>query len=63
MKGEDKIFLLQAINAVNSGGAEMHKFRNSKENVDRLLRIVSEVGTEQFNEELKKLKEVVYGLH
>ena len=60
MKGEDKIWLLQAINAVNSGGAEMHKFRNSKENVDRLLRIVEEVGTDAFNEELIRLKKVVY---
>ena len=63
MKGEDKIFLLQVINAVNAGGEEMHKFRTSKESIDRLIRIVDEVGKEQFNEELIRLKEVVYGLH
>lgn len=60
MKGEDKIFLLQAINAIRSGGEEMHRFRGSRENVERLVNIVAEVGKEEFNEVLTQLKEVIY---
>lgn len=60
MKGEDKVWLLQVINAVRAGGEEMRKFRTSKESVERLLRIVDEVGIEDFNEELIRLKAVVY---
>ena len=60
MKGEDKIFLLQVINAVRSGGHEMAKFLVNKESVDRLVRIRKEVGEEAFDKELVKLKEVVY---
>lgn len=60
MKGEDKIWLLRVINAIRAGGEEMHKFRTSKESIDRLLRIVDEVGIEGFNQELTNLKKVVY---
>lgn len=60
MKGEDKIFLLQVINAVRSGGHEMAKFLVNKECVDRLVRIRNEVGEEALNKELIRLKEVVY---
>jgi hypothetical protein len=60
MKGEDKIFLLQVINAVRSGGHEMVRFLTTKEHVDRILRIRNEVGAEALDKELIKLKEVVY---
>ena len=60
MKGEDKIFLLQVINAVRSGGHEMGKFLATKEYVDRLLSIRKEVGAEALDKELIKLREVVY---
>ena len=60
MKGEDRIFLLQVINAVRSGGHEMAKFLVNKECVDRLVRIRNEVGEEALNKELIRLKEVVY---
>lgn len=62
MKGEDKIFLLQVINAVRSGGHEMAKFIVNKEFVDRLVRIRNEVGEEALNKELIRLKEVVYAV-
>lgn len=60
MKGEDKIFLLQVINAVRSGGHEMAKFLTTKEFVDRIVRIRNEVGEEALDRELIKLKGVVY---
>lgn len=60
MKGEDKVFLLQVINAVRSGGHEMAKFLVDKESIDRLVRIRNEVGEEVLNKELIKLKKVVY---
>jgi hypothetical protein len=63
MKGEDKIYLLQVINAVRSGGNEMAKFLINKDNVDRLLRIRNEVGEEALDRELLKLRGVVYEDH
>jgi len=63
MKGEDKIFLLQVINAVRSGGHEMAKFLTTKEYVDRILRIRTEVGADELDRVLIKLKEVVYESH
>jgi ribosome-associated protein YbcJ (S4-like RNA binding protein) len=63
MKGEDKIFLLQVINAVRSGGDEMAKFLLDGGNVDRILRIRNEVGEEVLDQELIKLKGVVYESH
>ena len=63
MKGEDKIFLLQVINAVRSGGHEMAKFLLDSGNVDRILRIRNEWGEEDLDRELIKLKEVVYESH
>ena len=63
MKGEDKIFLLQVINAVRSGGHEMAKFLLDSGNVDRILRIRNEWGEEALDQELIKLKEVVYESH
>lgn len=60
MKGEDKVFLLQVINAVRSGGHEMAKFLVNKEFVDRLVRIRNEVGEDALDKELIKLKKVVY---
>ena len=63
MKGEDKIYLLQVINAVRSGGNEMARFLLDKENVDRLLRIRNEVGEEALDQELIRLREVVYESH
>ena len=63
MKGEDKIFLLQVINAVRSGGNEMARFLLDGGNVDRILRIRNEVGEEALDRELIKLKEVVYESH
>lgn len=60
MKGEDKVFLLQVINAVRSGGHEMAKFLVNKESVDRLVRIRNEVGADALDKELIKLKKVVY---
>lgn len=62
MKGEDKIFLLQVINAVRSGGHEMAKFLTDGDSVDRLVRIRNEVGEEALNKELIRLKEVVYAV-
>jgi hypothetical protein len=63
MKGEDKIFLLQVINAVRSGGNEMAKFLLDGGNVDRVLRIRNEVGQDALDRELIKLREVVYEDH
>ena len=60
MKGEDRIFLLQVINAVRSGGHEMARFLVNKEFVDRLVRIRNEVGEDALDKELIKLKKVVY---
>ena len=60
MKGEDKIFLLEVINAVRSGGHEMVKFLATKEYVDRIVRIRREVGEKALDKELTKLKAVVY---
>lgn len=63
MKGEDKIFLLQVINAVRWGGDEMAKFLLDGGNVDRILRIRREVGEKALDQELIKLREVVYEDH
>jgi hypothetical protein len=63
MKGEDKIFLLQVINAVRSGGLEMAKFLADSGNIDRILRIRTEVGADELDRVLIKLKEVVYESH
>jgi hypothetical protein len=63
MKGEDKIFLLQVINAVRSGGNEMARFLLDSGNIDRIIRIKREVGADALDRELIKLKEVVYESH
>lgn len=63
MKGEDKIFLLQVINAIRSGGNEMAKFLVNKDNIDRVIRIRREVGADALDQELLKLREVVYESH
>jgi hypothetical protein len=63
MKGEDKIFLLQVINAVRSGGNEMARFLVDSGNIDRIIRIKREVGADDLDRELIKLKEVVYESH
>ena len=63
MKGEDKIFLLEVINAVRSGGNEMARFLLDSGNIDRIIRIKREVGAEALDRELIKLKEVVYESH
>jgi hypothetical protein len=63
MKGEDKIFLLQVINAVRSGGNEMARFLVNKDNIDRVIRIKQEVGADALDRELIKLREVVYESH
>jgi hypothetical protein len=63
MKGEDKIFLLQVINAVRSGGHEMARFLLDSGNIDRIIRIKREVGADELDRELIKLKEVVYESH
>jgi len=57
MKGEDKIFLLEAYLALN--GAEKIKwtFRMNKEKNDRLVRIAKAYTREEFNEEVLKIKE------
>jgi hypothetical protein len=63
MKGEDKIFLLEVINAVRSGGNEMARFLLDSGNIDRIIRIKREVGADALDRELIKLKEVVYESH
>jgi hypothetical protein len=63
MKGEDKIFLLEVINAVRSGGNEMARFLLDSGNIDRIIRIKREVGADELDRELIKLKEVVYESH
>ena len=63
MKGEDKIFLLQVINAVRSGGDEMARFLLDDGSVDRILRIRNEVGQDALDQELLKLRAVVYESH
>ena len=63
MKGEDKIFLLQVINAVRSGGDEMARFLRDGGYVDRILRIRNEVGQDALDMELIKLRAVVYESH
>lgn len=60
MNGEDKIFLLQVINAVRSGGNEMARFLLDTNNIDRVLRIKKELGKDGFDRELIKMKEVIY---
>lgn len=59
MKGEDKIFLLQVIQAVRMGGEHIPKFFTDA-NIDRLVRIKDEVGAKGLDEELIKLRKVVY---
>jgi hypothetical protein len=63
MKGEDKIFLLEVINAVRSGGNEMARFLLDSGNIDRIIRIKREVGADELDRVLIKLKEVVYESH
>ena len=63
MRGEDKIFLLEVINAVRSGGNEMARFLLDSGNIDRIIRIKREVGADELDRELIKLKEVVYESH
>ena len=60
MRGEDKIFLLEVINACRSGGNEMAKFLLSKDKVDRILRIHNQLGSKKFDEVLTQLKEVIH---
>jgi hypothetical protein len=60
MNGEDKIFLLQVINAIRSGGNEMAKFLLDKSKIERTVRIKQELGQDKFDEVLTQLKEVIY---
>jgi hypothetical protein len=60
MTGEDKIFLLQVINAVRAGGDEMAKFLLDRSHIERTVRIKEELGQQKFEQLLTQLKEVIY---
>ena len=57
MKGEDKIFLLEAYLALNGDEKIKWTFRMNKEKNDRLVRIAKAYTREEFNEEVLKIKE------
>lgn len=56
MKGEDKIFLLQAFHAVNGIPEIRNKFRENASNISRLVAIVDSYGIEGFFEEMAKIR-------
>ena len=60
MKGEDKIFLLQVIHTMRVGDPQLTIKFFTEERIDRLLRIKEEIGKEALDQELLKLREVVY---
>lgn len=59
MKGEDKIFLIQAVMTIRSGAEQTAKFLLDKDNAHRLLAIREELGREGFDAELAKMREVI----
>jgi len=59
MNGEDKIFLMTAIMAIIGSEESMARFLLNKENMDRLLTIRNNLGRDEFEQELIKLKEVI----
>jgi len=59
MRGEDKIFLMELVLATIYGGNAMAKFLTNKEKVDRILEIRNKLGSDGFDAELIKLKEVM----
>jgi hypothetical protein len=58
MNGEDKIFLLQAFHAVNGSEHSRRKWRESPENMARLVDIVDSCGREELYEQLGKIREM-----
>jgi hypothetical protein len=62
MKGEDKLFLLEAYLALNTGDTKSrYKFMMHKEKKDRLVNISQAYTREEFNEEVLKIKELCNG--
>ena len=61
MKGEDKIFLLEAYLALNNGDRDRWEFTMSQAKRDMLVRITKTYTREEFNEEVAKIKELCNG--
>jgi hypothetical protein len=62
MKGEDKLFLLEAYLALNTGDIKSrHRFMMHEEKKDRLVNISQAYSREEFNEEVLKIKELCNG--
>jgi len=57
MKGEDKIFLLEAWCALSSDDKTKYTFMMNKEKTERLVRISTTYPREEFNDEVFKIKE------
>ena len=56
MKGEDKIFLLEAVMALTNNRATVLNFMRDKTKSDRLFAIRDELGSAGFEAECIKLK-------
>lgn len=56
MKGEDKIFLLQAYHAVNGSPEIRKKFREDVNKISKLVAIVDSYGVDGFFEEIAKIR-------
>jgi hypothetical protein len=58
MKGEDKMFLLEAYLALNTGDTKSrYRFMMHKEKNNRVVDISQAYTKEEFNEEVLKIKE------
>jgi len=57
--GEDKIFLIEAVMVLTSDRESIIRWLRNKEKSDRLLSIRTKLGSEGFEDECKKLKEVI----
>jgi hypothetical protein len=59
MKGEDRIFLMEAVLVLTSDSVSISRWMSNEGKVDRLLAIRNELGRDGFDNECKKLKEVM----
>ena len=57
MKGEDKIFLLEAYHALNGNERTRWRFQLDKGKNARLVQMSKTYSKEEFNEEVLKIKE------
>ena len=58
MRGEDKIFLLQAYYAVSGGEAMRKKFEANKHNTERVVHITNSYTKEEVHEQFHKFMEM-----